>query len=52
MLGQDKEFNILKENMNKIKKEFNLDIEILKAESSKEIKAKQAYPSKPAILLS
>ena len=47
----DNEFETLNENKETIKKEFNCEIEITKEEQSKEEKAKQAMPGKPAILV-
>jgi hypothetical protein len=45
------ELKDLEESREFIEKEFNCEIEIEKAEQSKEAKAKQATPSKPAILV-
>jgi len=51
VLSQEMEFNNLKESKDFIAKEFNCQIEIEKAEDSKEAKANNASPSKPAILM-
>ena len=45
------EFEILKDNIESIKKEFNCDVEIIKAEESDEPKAKQAMPGKVAMII-
>ncbi len=47
----ENEFDILNENKKVIEKEFNCEVEIIKAEESKEGKAKQAMPGKVAILI-
>ena len=49
--SQDYEIKILKENMDFIIDEFEAPVEIVKAEDSKEAKAKKAMPGKPAILV-
>ncbi|MBW3015005.1 leucine--tRNA ligase [Candidatus Woesearchaeota archaeon] len=51
VLDQTTEYNELKKYASKFEKEFNCDIEILKAEDSKDSKAGQAMPGKPAILV-
>jgi len=51
ILGQEKEFNALNENKDFYKQEFNAEIEVIKAEQSKENKARNALPNKPAILV-
>jgi leucyl-tRNA synthetase len=47
----ENEFEILKDNIESIKKEFNCDVEIIKAEESDEPKAKQAMPGKVAMII-
>ncbi len=51
LLTQDIELKNLQESKDFISKEFNCTVEIEKAESSKEDKARNASPSKPAILV-
>ena len=51
LLTQDYELKILRENKEFFKKEFNCNVEIVKAEDSKEIKARQAFPGKPALII-
>ena len=51
ILSEDKEYNFLTENKAILSKEFNAEIEIVKASASSEPKAKQAFPSKPGILI-
>jgi leucyl-tRNA synthetase len=51
ILSQDTELSTLKNAESILKTEFNTSIRIIKAEESKEAKAKQAMPSKPAILI-
>ncbi len=55
ILTQKQEFAIIKESLefitNEIKQEFNCNLELLKEEESKEQKARQALPGKPAILV-
>ena len=51
VLTQEVEYNNLEESKEFISKEFNCTIEIEKAETSKELKAKQAMPNKPAIII-
>jgi leucyl-tRNA synthetase len=51
VLSQDTEFSTLNNSESVLKSEFNAAINIIKAEESKEAKAKQAMPSKPAILI-
>ena len=51
ILTQEIELKSLEEAKEFISKEFNCEVEIEKAEESKEAKAKQAIPSKPAILI-
>lgn len=51
MIGQDEEINNLEKNKNLIEKHFNCSVEIIKADDSKQEKAKQAIPSKPAVLV-
>ncbi|MFH1588610.1 MAG: class I tRNA ligase family protein, partial [Candidatus Diapherotrites archaeon] len=45
------EINVLKDNINGLKKEFETEIELIKAEESSEKKAGNALPLKPAILI-
>ena len=47
----ENEFDILSENKEMIEKDFNCEVEIIKAEKSQEGKAKQAIPGKVAILV-
>lgn len=49
--SQEIEFNSLKESIDFFKNEYSCDINIAKAEESKESKAKSASPGKPAIIL-
>jgi len=51
VLDEDTEYYALKESKEELEKEFKCSVEILKASESKEVKAKQAMPGKPAILL-
>lgn len=51
VLDQKKELNSLNENINLFKEEFNLEFEVKLADKSKEQKARQAMPSKPAIFV-
>jgi leucyl-tRNA synthetase len=51
VLDQDTEFRVLNEAKDTLKREFNLDIEVVKAEDSQEGKARNAMPYKPAILV-
>ncbi len=51
VLGQDVELRNLADNKEKIEKEFSCTTEITKAEDSKEAKASQAMPGKPAIVI-
>jgi ribulose 1,5-bisphosphate carboxylase large subunit-like protein len=45
------EFKLLNEAINIIKEEFSADVKIIRAKDSKESKAKQAMPGKPAIIV-
>jgi len=45
------EIEVLKENLSALKKEFDTEIELIKAEESTEKKAGNAFPLKPAILI-
>ncbi|MBU2477028.1 leucine--tRNA ligase [Candidatus Micrarchaeota archaeon] len=45
------EMNSLKENLEKLKKEFETEISLIEAENSSEKKAGNAFPLKPAILI-
>jgi len=47
----ENEFDVLNENKRMIEKEFNCEVEITRAEESREGKAKQAMPGKVAILV-
>ena len=47
----ENEFDVLNENKRMIEKEFNCEVEIIRAEESKEGKAKNAMPGKVAILV-
>jgi leucyl-tRNA synthetase len=51
VLDQHTELSALEEAKKELEKEFTADIEIIKAESSKEKKASAALPGKPAILV-
>ena len=51
VLSQDEEFHALKDSSEHYAKEFNCKVEVLIAEDAKEGKAKQAMPSKSAILV-
>ncbi|MFC1753499.1 leucine--tRNA ligase [Thermoproteota archaeon] len=51
VLDQDTEIDALMENAEFISSEFETDLEVLRAQDSKQAKAKQAMPGKPAILL-
>ncbi|MBW2968948.1 class I tRNA ligase family protein, partial [Candidatus Woesearchaeota archaeon] len=50
-LDQDSEISALEESHEKIEKEYQSPIEIIKEQETKEEKAKNAMPGKPAILL-
>ncbi len=51
VLTQEKEMHIFFENKEFLKEEFDCDVEFVKAEESKEFKAQQALPGKPAIFV-
>lgn len=51
ILSQEKEFDSLSDAREIIKKEFGVDLEVVKAQDSREAKAKNSYPAKPAILM-
>ncbi len=51
LIGKEKEFEIITEAKEFLEKEFGCNLEIKPAERSKEAKAKQALPNKPAILV-
>jgi leucyl-tRNA synthetase len=51
ILDQNTELNSLKSAAELFRKEFSAELNVIKAEDSKEAKAKQAMPSKPAILI-
>lgn len=50
-ISENEEVHMLNDSMETIKKEFSAELEIIKARDSKEGKAKQALPGKPAILI-
>jgi leucyl-tRNA synthetase len=50
-LNQDKEYSVLEESTGFLSREFNSKIEVIKAETSAEEKARNALPGKPAILV-
>ncbi|MBW2963504.1 leucine--tRNA ligase [Candidatus Woesearchaeota archaeon] len=50
-LDQESEISALKESQKLLEEEFKSEIEIIKEQDSKEPKAKQALPGKPAILI-
>jgi len=51
VLGQDAEFHALNDALDSYKSEFKCNVEVIVAEKSKELKARQAMPSKAAILV-
>ena len=51
IIKKEKELKNLKENAQAVKDLFKCDIEIIDADNSQEVKAKQAIPGKPAILV-
>ena len=51
ILNEKYEHNFLNKNKEMLEKEFECKIEVMKAESSSEQKARQALPGKPAILV-
>lgn len=51
MKSQEKEHGCILEQLNIIREEIGCDVEIVRAQDSKELKAKNASPSKPAIIL-
>lgn len=51
IIDQDKEIKGLQQGQEAIAKEFGCEVEIVKAEDSKESKAGNAMPSKPAIIV-
>tara|TARA_Y100000310_G_scaffold340847_1_gene438021 strand:- start:2994 stop:5687 length:2694 start_codon:yes stop_codon:yes gene_type:complete len=51
ILSQKKEYDILKDYVSNLKDEFKCNVEIIKAEDSKEPKAKTAMPGKVAIIV-
>ncbi len=51
VLDQESELKLLKDASGFIKKEFGVSVEVLRVEDTKEIKARQAIPGKPAILI-
>ncbi|MDD3263902.1 MAG: leucine--tRNA ligase [Candidatus Nanoarchaeia archaeon] len=48
----EKEFELIEEIKENIEKEFDCKVEIIKSDDSKEQKAKQSMPGKPAIIIS
>ncbi len=51
VLDQKTEFDALKDAVKHLEQEFRCTVEVVKAHDSKEAKAQQAMPSKPAILI-
>ena len=51
ILSQDIEFNVLQNSKRLFEEEFKCIVEIVKADKSKEAKAKNAMPGKPAIVV-
>jgi len=51
VLDQKTEYNLMKEALELFKEEIKSDFEVILAENSKEQKAKQALPGKPAIIV-
>ena len=51
VLDQDTEFETLDNAKDFIREEFGCDVEVIKAEDSKEAKAKISSPGKPSILV-
>jgi len=51
VLTQEKELHILFENKDYFSEELHTKVEFMKAEESKEFKAQQALPGKPAIFV-
>ena len=51
ILNQDTEFNVLNNSKKLFEDEFKCIIEIIKAEDSKQAKARNAMPGKPAIIV-
>ncbi|MBA3064175.1 hypothetical protein FP803_01925 [Candidatus Woesearchaeota archaeon] len=51
ILDQDIEFNVLQNSKKLFEDEFKSIVEIIKAEDSKQAKAKNAMPGKPAIVV-
>ncbi len=51
VLDSDVELETLKSSSEFIKKEFGVSVNVMKAEESKEVKAKQALPGRPSILI-
>ena len=52
VLSQEEEFNFLNESKEFLEKELGFAVDIVKAQDSKEAKAKQAMPGKVAIVIS
>ncbi len=52
IVGQEDEHKALKSAVENIKSTFGCEVEVIKAQDSKEAKAKNAMPGKPAILVS
>lgn len=51
ILDQGTEYDLLRQNKDILEKEFGAKVEVIKADESKEAKARQAAPGKPAILV-
>ena len=51
MLTKETEIKELQDNKKHLEERFNTKLEIIKAEDSKEGKAKNAFPGKPALLV-
>ncbi len=51
VLDQEREFEVLAGNVDKLKAAFGCEFDIIKAEASDEQKAKQAMPGKPSLVI-
>jgi len=51
ILTQQEEFELIQENKNYLEKQMNAKIKLIKAEDSREVKAQNAVPGKPAIII-
>lgn len=51
LIGRNDELSAFNSSVKSLEEEFNTKVEIIKAENSKENKARQALPGKPAILV-